>query len=492
MIRTLPAAALLLALVTAPAESQIAPREYAARRDTVAAHLGDGALLAFGATAPADDEANQHQLPSFSYLTGYPRMDAAFVMIVRGGRPVFQMLYEPPTDPRLALYNGFRPDSAELARRTGLGLAQMDQLRPLLDSVAGDGALYVVSDVHTRDAFDSDTLTRGRRFVQDFWAAHPAVAVHSADLLLDSLRVRKSPAEIALLRQAVAISVQGQRAAMGRVKPGLNEGEIEALTDYTFRVAGASGPSFHAIIGSGSNSTSYHYRANDRVMQAGDVVVVDIGALYQGYAGDVTRTLPVSGKYTADQLAIYRIVRQAQAAAEQLARPGATVAAGDSAIRAVEARELARLGLIESPDATFDPPWADPATCARAPAPISCHQAFLYQAHGPGHGIGLEVHDAGGYSYSPTGRFQEGEVFTIEPGIYISTALLEMLADTPKNRQFIARVRAAVARYNHTGIRIEDDFLVTAGGAEWLSRAPREPAEIEATMRSAGRAPATR
>ncbi len=488
------AAALFLALSAGvvPASAQIAPAEYAGRRDTVAAHLGSGVVLAFGASAPVTDEAAFHQLPSFSYLTGYTRMDAAFVMVVRGGRPVFQLLYEPPTDPRLALYNGFRPDSATLVRTLGLGLGQISSLRPLVDSIAAQGTLYVISDVHTRDALDSDSLTRGRRFVRDFRTAHPGATIASADPLLDSLRVRKSAAEVALLREAVAISVKGARAAMAHVRPGVNEGEIHALTDYTFRTAGASDPSFRGIIGSGPNSTSYHYRANDRVMQAGEVVVMDMGALYQSYAGDVTRTVPVSGRFTASQAAIYRIVRAAQAAAERLVRPGATVASGDSAIRRVEARELARLGLIESPDATFDPPWTDAATCAKVPTPTSCRQAFLYQAHGPGHGIGLEVHDAGGYSYSPTGRFQEGEVFTIEPGIYVSTALLDMLADTPKNRAFIARVRPVVERYDHIGIRIEDDYLVTPTGVEWLSRAPREIAEIEAAMKLHTRPPVTR
>jgi len=464
-------------------EAQISMDEYAARRDTVAAHVGHGIVLAFGAGATTTDQADLHQLPSFSYLTGYARPDAVLVMRVVDGRPVYQMLFEPPTDPRRALYDGFPPDSADLQRRTGLGLRAISQLRPVLDSSAGQGPLYVVTDVHSRDYRRTDSLTRGRRFVQDLWAAHPGLEIRSADPLLDSLVVVKSPAEVALLRKAVAISVEGQRAAMRRVAPGLNEGEIHALTDYTFRIAGASGPSFRAIIGSGPNSTSYHYRANDRVMRAGEVVVMDMGALYRGYAGDVTRTVPVSGKYSPEQAAIYRIVREAQVAAERVAKPGARVSLGDSAIRAVEARGLARLGLIESPDATLDPPWADQARCERVPA--VCRQAFLYMAHGPGHGIGLEVHDAGGYSYSPTGTLQSNEVFTIEPGIYISTALLEMLADTPRNRAFIAKVRPAVEKYNHIGIRIEDDYLVTADGIEWLSRAPREMAEIEAEMKKA-------
>jgi len=341
-----------------------------------------------------------------------------------------------------------------------------------------------VSDVDSRDYLRADSLTRGRRFVQDYWAAHPGLTVRSADALLDSLRVRKSPAEVALLRRAITITDGAARVAMARVKPGVREGEIQAVLDYQFRLGGASGPAFRAIIGSGPNSTSYHYRANDRLMRAGEVVVMDIGALYQGYSADVTRTVPVNGTFSPDQAAIYRIVREAQAAAEREVRPGAAVSAGDSAIRAVEARGLAQLGLIESAEATFEPPWADRDRCARVP--LVCRQAYLYMAHGPGHGIGLEVHDVGGYSYSPTGRFQEGEVFTIEPGIYVSTTLLDMLPDTPRNRAFIAKVRPVVERFNNTGIRIEDDYLVTATGVEWLSRAPREAPEIEAAMRARG------
>lgn len=480
--------ALAAALVCAPAlTGQIAPAEHAARRDTVAAHLGDGVLLAFGVADPATDAAEFRQLPSFAWLTGHERLNAAFVMVVRGGRAEAQLLFEPPIDPRRALYDGFAPDSADLAQRTGLGLTALDRLRPFLEQAMGRGVLWVVSDVDSRDYLRGDSLTRGRRFVQDFWAARPGLTVRSADALLDSLRVRKSPAEVALLRRAIAITDGAARAAIARVKPGVNEGEIQAVTDYQFRLGGASGPAFRAIIGSGPNSTSYHYRANDRLMRAGEVVVMDIGALYRGYAADVTRTVPVNGRFSPDQAAIYRIVREAQAAAEREVRPGAAVSAGDSAIRAVEARGLAQLGLIESPEATFEPPWADRARCERVP--LVCRQAYLYMAHGPGHGIGLEVHDVGGYSYSPTGRFQEGEVFTIEPGIYVSTTLLDMLPDTPRNRAFIAKVRPVVERLNGTGVRIEDDYLVTATGVEWLSRAPREIADVEAAMRARGDAP---
>lgn len=397
-------------------------------------------------------------------------MNAVFVMAFKGGKITYQMLFEPPIDPRRALYDGFAPDSADLQQRTGLGLRNNERLRDVMDQLASRGTLWTVTDTHSRDYRWDDSLSTERTFVQRFWAANPLVTVRTADLLLDSLMVVKSPAEIALLRKAVSISAQGEVAAMKAVHPGVNEGEIHALADYTFRMAGASGASFRAIIGSGPNSTSYHYRENDRMMEAGEVVVMDMGALYQGYAGDVTRTVPVNGKYSADQAAIYTIVRSAQKAAEQEAKPGAPVANGEMAIRKIMRAELAKLGLTEGPDATLDPPWADAARCERVP--VVCTQAFIYMAHGPGHGIGLEVHDAGGYSYSPTGSFQLNEVFTIEPGVYISTALLDMLADTPKNRAFIAKVRPMVERYNHIGVRIEDDYLVTESGVEWLSTAP--------------------
>jgi Xaa-Pro aminopeptidase len=151
------------------------------------------------------------------------------------------------------------------------------------------------------------------------------------------------------------------------------------------------------------------------------------------------------------------------------------------------ARGVARLGLTEGVDATFDPPWAN--QCAANPP--ACTQAFLYMAHGLGHGIGLEVHDRP-HPWYGTGTFAAGDVFTIEPGIYISTRLLDILPDTPKNRAMIGKVRRTVERYQNVGIRIEDDYVVTSRGLEWLSRAPRELAEVEAEMARRPRPAASR
>jgi Xaa-Pro aminopeptidase len=204
---------------------------------------------------------------------------------------------------------------------------------------------------------------------------------------------------------------------------------------------------------------------------------MDVGAAVGGYTADVTRTLPADGRFSPEQRALYQIVRDAQEAAAKTVKPGSAFEAWRDAARAVIAAGVAHLGLTEGVDATFDPPWAE--QCATNP--VACTQAFLYMAHGLGHGIGLEVHDRP-HPWYGTGTFQPGDVFTIEPGIYVSRKLLEILPDTPRNRAMIAKVRSAVERYHDTGIRIEDDYLVTERGAEWLSRAPREIAEVEEEM----------
>jgi Xaa-Pro aminopeptidase len=453
---------------------EIPASEYAARRDSLAAHIDSGVIIAFGAPDPVGIRRGT-QLPAFRYLTGFLEPNAAFVLLKRGGN-TSGTLFTVARDPRRVLYDGFPPDSATLVRETGLAIRSLPALRPMVDSLVMQGLpVYDLRDYATADAATQDTLTRGARFIADLVSLYPAIAVRGGHPIVDTLRRRKSPTEVALLRRAINITVASLRQATGLVKPGMWEYELEALIEGGFRRAGADGPSFGSIIGSGPNSTQYHYEKNDRRMQTGDVVVMDVGAAYRGYAADVTRTIPVSGRFTPAQRAIYQLVRDAQAASERVAKPGASWQAWRDSSRAVEARGLARLGLIESADATFDPPWA--VRCKTDP--VACTQAFLYMAHGLGHGIGLEVHDPP-HPWISTGTFQVGDVFTIEPGIYISTRLLDMLPDTPKNRAMIAKVRPAVQRYQNIGVRIEDDYLITPGGVEWLSRAPREIREIEA------------
>jgi Xaa-Pro aminopeptidase len=205
---------------------------------------------------------------------------------------------------------------------------------------------------------------------------------------------------------------------------------------------------------------------------------MDAAAEYEGYAADITRTIPVSGTFTKEQRAVYQLVRDAQAAAERNSKPGMLASAAQDSSIVVRTKGLAALGLVESETATFDPPWQ--ANCDRAP--MTCRQANFWMIHGISHGLGLAVHDPAQFSFGDR-TFKIGDAFTIEPGIYISTRMLDALPDTPKNRAFIAKVKPMVAKYENTGVRIEDDYVITERGLERISSAPREIAEIEALMK---------
>ncbi|MDF1502734.1 aminopeptidase P N-terminal domain-containing protein [Roseisolibacter sp. H3M3-2] len=475
--------AALLALAAPAAAQPVAPAvpvalaEYQARRDSLAARLGDGVVVAFGAREPVAIHQSFRQLPGFAYLTSFAEPDAVLVLRLRGGRATGSVFVQVP-DARYQLYVGIPADSAAVARETGLARRDVAALRPALDSLARAGVpFHVIRDVGSGDAAGRDTVTLGASFVRDLQRAHPALVVRDAAPALDRLRARKSPAELALLRRAIAATDSAHAAALRAVRPGAVERQVQGAIEAAFVQHGAEGPSFASIVGSGPNATTLHYMRNDRTMRAGEVVVMDVGASFGGYAADVTRTVPVSGRFTPEQRAVYQIVRDAQTAAERAAKVGAPWAAAQAAADSVVARGLARLGLIEGPDAEFDAPWA--AQCA-ASARL-CKQFALFLPHGLGHGIGLEVHDPAMYYYDDR-TLRDGDVFTIEPGVYVNPDVLKLLPDTPRNRALLARVRPAVERYANTGVRIEDDFLVTTRGLERLSRAPREADEIEAAM----------
>ncbi|HJQ19330.1 MAG TPA: Xaa-Pro aminopeptidase [Gemmatimonadaceae bacterium] len=469
---------LALCAAVSAASAQIPAAEFAARRDSLAARIGDGVVVAFGGRTPISDFGPFYQLPAFHYLTNFDEPDAAFVMVTRGGRAT-STLFLTPIDPRRAFYYGRRPDSAFVERNLGVKARSFSALASYVDSVASRGTtFYQLGDFEDADFARQDSLTRGGTFVRALVARHRGLAVKDAHDIVDRLRAKKSPAELALLRRAAEISSEGHRAAMQAAEPQ-HEYEVQAVLEYTFRRLGGSRPAYGSIVGSGANGTQLHYMKDRGAAKPGDLIVMDAATEYEGYAADVTRTMPVSGTFTAEQRAIYQLVRDAQAAAERNSKPGmSSVAAQDSSV-AIRAKGLAALGLTEGVDATIDPPWR--ADCSRQPA--QCNQATLWMIHGISHGLGLAVHDPAQFYYDDR-TFQVGDAFTIEPGIYISSAALDVLPDTPKNRAFIAKVRPIVARYENTGVRIEDDYVITQNGLERISSAPREIPEIEALMKS--------
>jgi Xaa-Pro aminopeptidase len=471
-------ALLATATTTQLLAAQIPQREFSARRDSLANRIDSGVVIAFGGRTPITDFGTFHQLPAFHYLTNFDEPDAALVMVVRHGTAA-STLYITPADPRSAFYYGWRPDSAAVVNTLGVRARSSSALQIVMDSLAGSGLpFYTLNDFEDADFARTDSLTRGRVFVKSVAATHPGLVVKDAHALVDQLRARKSDAEVVLLRKAAEISSEGHRAVLLAPVPR-HEYEWQAVLEYNFTRLGATRPAYGSIVGSGQNGTQLHYMKDRGETKPGDLVVMDAAAEYEGYAADITRTIPVSGTYTPDQRRMYQLVRDAQSAAERNSKPGMSPRAAEDSSVAVRTKGLVSLGLIESADATFDPPWQ--TNCDRQPT--ACKQANFWMIHGISHGLGLAVHDPVQASYGDR-VYKPGDVFTIEPGIYVSSRMLAALPDTPKNRAFIAKVKPAVARYENSGVRIEDDYVITETGVERISTAPREIAEIEALMKN--------
>ncbi|HWZ61278.1 MAG TPA: Xaa-Pro aminopeptidase [Gemmatimonadaceae bacterium] len=463
----------------ASAEPQAAPisqAEYAARRAALTAIADSGVFVAFGAREPVDHYPPFAQRAPFRYLTGFLAPDAALIIVKRGGH-ITTTLFVQSSNPRREFYTGARMAPAAVRAETGMDAEINERFVPVLDSLAATGlGFWIVGDAESDEFIAPDSLSFGSATTRRLGAAHPFLAMHDATRTLDSLRARKSAAEVALLRRAAAISTLGHLAAPSAIGPGRNEGDVQAIMEYTFRRNGGERPAYSSIVGSGPNSTTLHYDRDDRVMQGGEVILMDCATSYQGYAADVTRTLPVSGTFTADQRGIYQIVRDAQAAGERQVRPGVPGSTEVDSIRAVVSAGLTRLGLVDSTNAMIDAP---PGFCGRT---TECRQVTLFMPHGPGHGLGLDVHDPAQWYYANR-AFGVGDVFTIEPGIYIRPGITDILPDTPRNRAYVARVRPLLERYANIGVRIEDDYVVTDTGVERLSLAPREVREVEDLMK---------
>jgi Xaa-Pro aminopeptidase len=442
--------------------AQITIEEHAERRAALAERVGDGLIVAMGNAAPPQDYIPFFQNSLFRYLTGFTEPDAALVMVVEEGRTV-EVLFVNPRDPAYETWSGIRMGPDASLARTGIPGRDVADFESVVDSLlAFHDEVRVVGPFQPGAVIQNDVTQRLNRIVD----RREDVSLRPVNAQVNALRAIKSEAELALLRRAVAITVDAHREALARLAPGRNEFELQAAIEGTFRRYGAERPAFASIVGSGPNSTILHYNANDRFMEDGDVVVIDIGASYGGYAADVTRTYPVNGRFSPAQRTIYQLVRDAQAAAEAMAAPGVSMGAMNAAAVRVLAQGLAREGLIESPEATYQ-------TASGGAAP----QYSLFYMHGLGHGIGLDVHDPNPQPLAP------GAAFSIEPGIYVRPNLLtEVVPDTEENRRMIDRVRPAVERFSGIGVRIEDDFILTDTGLERVSMAPREIDEIEAAL----------
>lgn len=248
--------------------------------------------------------------------------------------------------------------------------------------------------------------------------------------------------------------------SMAMAQDAKMEYEVQAEVEYTFRRRNADYWGYPSIVGCGPNATTLHYEESQGPVKGGDLLLMDVGAEYDHYTADVTRTFPVNGKFTKEQAEIYQIVYDAQEAVAQAAKPGVSFGQLSSIANRVVTDGLFRVGLITE----------------KNPA-----QTRLWFMHGLGHWLGMNVHDVGDY-----GNLAAGMVFTNEPGIYIREDALDYLPDTPQYRTFKEKVRPAFEKYKNIGVRIEDDLLVTPTGVVWMTgKLPRSISDIESFIASA-------
>ena len=454
------------ALLGAPLSAQIPDAEFAARRAALSRTVGDGVLLVLGAPEPVPDYLPWDQSRPFYYLTGFREPNAALLMVRQNGETT-GMMFVPPSDPAREVWNGARLGVAGVRTRYGMEGRDAGTLMRVLDSLlTGNRTLHIVGD------FSGNAMARSphAQMLDNIRRKHPQRTIHDATAAVNTMRGVKSAAEFDRLRIATEISARGHLAAIRLATPGVAEFELQAAAEHVWRSEGADGPGYVSILGSGPNSTVLHYNANSRVAESGDLVVMDMAAQYDGYSSDITRTIPVNGKFTPAQREIYGIVLAAQAAAERQVRPNSPAQRMMDSANIALAEGLARVGLIESPRATYD--------CGTGSRPQQCPQLSLYYMHGLGHGIGLEVHDPD--QYYETGMIGVGSAFTIEPGIYVRAHLASIIPDTPRNRALKEKIAPALARFGGIGVRIEDDYLVTPKGVERPSAlVPREIDELE-------------
>ncbi|MBL8174026.1 MAG: M24 family metallopeptidase, partial [Bryobacterales bacterium] len=286
----------------------------------------------------------------------------------------------------------------------------------------------------------------------------PGLTVTNATRQVHALRQVKSAYEKRMLRWSAEVSSEAHLAGMRAAKPGAQEYAVKAAIEEVYRRRGALSPGYPSITGSGPNATILHYAKAGRRMDAGDLMLVDAAANTGYYTVDITRTYPVSGKFSEAQKELYRLVLEAQNEAMKVARAGAKPFDVHRKTEDVIKAGLLRLGLIT--DASGD-------------------QFRTWYTHGAVHYLGIDVHDVGDSNVP----LADGHAFVIEPGIYVRPDALETLEKTEENVAFAAKVKGAFEKYKGIGIRIEDSFILNADGLEWLSKGvPRTVEEIEAFL----------
>ncbi len=388
----------------------ISSAEFTARRDRVLRALArDGNAIGLVLAGDADASLSHawRPNPNFEYLTGITDEPGA-MLLLDPNHPVIArrtQLFLRPLNPELERWDGLRESvGAQLKDRYGIATIMRTTAlaRFLLESAKRAKRFACLHPLAAHNAPNSPDLT----IFKESASRIPSATISDLSHILPALRAVKSTAEVACVQHAADITAIGFQAALATAKPGKTEFNVQEAVEHAYKSAGARETAYRTIAGTGFNATVLHYHANSRAIQAGELLVLDSGASFGGYAADVTRTFAVSGTFTPRQKLVYDTVLKAQLASIRACRPGATMSQVDAAARKV----ITAAGFADN---------------------------FI---HGIGHHLGLEVHDA-----DPGSALEPGMIVTIEPGIYIQEESL--------------------------GVRIEDDILITRGGAKVLTSA---------------------
>ncbi len=424
----------------------IEPQLFIENRRRLAGQLKPNSIAVFNSNdvmpKSADGVHPFIQQTDLFYLSGIDQEESTLVIFPDAREEKHrEVLFLRETNEQIALWEGKKYTKEEAAAVSGVKTvywnAEFDAVFRALAFQAE--RVYLNSNEHLRA--EAVVETRDARFGKWCRGAFPLHRYKRLAPIMHHLRAIKSPIEVELIKQAAAITGRAFRRLLGFIRPGVWEFEVEAEIWHEFLRHRSRGPAFQTIVASGAESCTLHYVKNDRQCRDGDLVLIDFGAEYANYAADLTRTVPVSGRFTARQRAVYEAVLRVQRAGIAMLRAGNTLDAYNAEVGRVMEAELIRLGLLDA-EKVKDQPKDQPLY-------------KKYFPHGTSHHLGLDVHDYG----DKLRPFEAGMVFTCEPGIYI--------------------------REEGIGVRIENDILITADGPlDLTAEIPREADEIEALMSS--------
>jgi len=482
-------------------DNQTRLAELAARRARVAEAVGPKGILILFSTEPRvytnDVDYEYRQENNLYYLTSLKQNNATLVMLP-GNTQLPEVLFMPRRNPAAETWTGHMYSAEEASQLSGIrevweasefepflrALRNRQPYRPkpediLLSSIASaetpsmsgfeklfaaaaknDGELYLL----VPGEGESREYKREQRFASDWARSASGFSIKNITPVFASMRLKKSSMEIAFMQHAMDITTEAHERAWLAAATAKWEYEVDALVTYTFKLRNADHWGYPSIVGCGPNATTLHYEESQGAVTPGNLILMDVGAEYEHYSADVTRTFPVNGRFSTAQAEVYQIVYDAQEAGAKAARPGMLISDVHRAATEVIKNGLLKLGLITDRDS---------------------NQYRIWFMHGTSHWLGMNVHDVGNYGT----RLEPGMVFTNEPGIYVRPDAFDNKPATMSDadwEKFKSAVKPAYEKYNGIGVRIEDDMLVTPDGVKWMTAAlPRKIADIEAFIAKA-------